>query len=132
MDELRADNDGWPTEQDIINVQAYLDSQRPVAVKDFFVVAPIKQSIDFVIDALDPDTSEVRNEIEASVREMLRTAAGPGQTIFAAWKNYAVMNSPHIVSFRLVNNVDDIMQSPGHMAVLGDIIYDDKPPLGPP
>jgi len=129
MDDLRADNDGWPTAQDIETVSAYIESKRPVAVKDCFVVAPIKQPIDFVIDNLDPDTTEVRNEIEASIRDMLRTAAAPGQTIFVAWKNYAVLNVPHVVSFRLVNNEDDVMPSPGHMAILGDIIYDDKVPL---
>jgi len=131
MDDLRADNDGFPTEADIADVESYIDSKRPVTVADFFVEAPIKQPIDFVIDQLVPDTTEVRNEIEASIREMLKLLAAPGQQIFVAWKQSAVMSAPHVSSFKLVNNTDDIMPSPGHMAVLNDIIYDDKVPIQP-
>jgi len=124
MDDLRADNDGFPLQEDVDAVEAYVNSKRPVAVKDFFVVAPLKQEITCIIDNLVPDTPAVRGEIEASLREMLRTLAAPGQTIFAAWKTYAIMNAPSIVSFHLANNEDDIMESPGHMAVLGSIVYD--------
>ena len=48
----------------------------------------------------------------------------PGQTIFAAWKSYAIMNAAGVVSFHLANNEDDLMDSPGHMAVLGSVVYD--------
>jgi hypothetical protein len=34
------------------------------------------------------------------------------------------MSAPSIVSFRLVNTDDDVMESPGHMAVLGSLVYD--------
>jgi uncharacterized phage protein gp47/JayE len=123
MDDLRGNNDGWPNQNDIRTVQAYLDSKRPVAVKDFFIVAPIKQPIDFFISGLVPDTEEVRAQIETSVRELLFRVAAPAQTIFASWKSYAVMNAPNVESFKLVNNDDDVMRSPGHMAVLGSIHY---------
>jgi uncharacterized phage protein gp47/JayE len=123
MDDLRADDDGWPTSTDVEAVTAYIDTVRPVAVKDFFVVAPIKQRIDFYIDALVPDAQTTRTQIEASIREMLFLQASPGQNIYAAWKSYAIMNAAGVESFRLTNNDDDVMGSPGHMAVLGDIIY---------
>jgi hypothetical protein len=54
---------------------------------------------------------------------MLRQQAAPGQTIYAAWKSFAIMNTAEVKSFDLVNTDDDVMLSPGHMAVLGDIIY---------
>jgi len=123
MDELRADDDGWPTTNDIEIVRAYVDTVRPVAVKDFWVLAPIKQYIDVYIEHLVPDTNETRAEIEASLRQMLRYYGAPGQTIFAAWKSYAIMSAPTVVSFRMANDLDDVMDSPGHMAVLGDIVY---------
>lgn len=123
MDDLRAADDGWPTYIDIVAVTQYIDSVRPVAVKDFWVLAPIKQFIDFYISGLVPDTQETRARIEESIGEMLMEKAAPGQTIFASWKSYAIMNASGVVSFRLLNNLDDIMQSPGHMAVLGDIVY---------
>jgi hypothetical protein len=33
------------------------------------------------------------------------------------------MSAPAVIAFDLMNNVDDVMPSPGHMAVLGDINY---------
>jgi uncharacterized phage protein gp47/JayE len=123
MDIFRASNDGFPTETDVNAVIAYLDTVRPVAIKDYFVVAPIKQSITCVIGNLEPDTSDVRAGIEASVRDMLLRKASPGQTIFAAWKSEAIMSAPQVVSFNLVVNDDDVMDSPGHMALLGDLEY---------
>jgi uncharacterized phage protein gp47/JayE len=122
MDDLRADDDGWPTPNDIQTVAMYIDEKRPVTVKDCFVLAPIKYPIDIHITFLNPETNEVKAEIEQSIRNMLRLQAAPGATIFAAWVSYAIMNAPHVVSFRLSDG-DFTMPSPGHMAVLNSIIY---------
>ena len=123
MDDLRADDDGWPTYNDVQVVTTYIDSVRPVTTKDFWCVAPVKQRIDCHITGLTPDTPEIRAEIEDSLRDMLYQFAAPGQTIYTSWKSYAIMNAPSVQSFRLMNTLDDVMESPGHMAVLGDIIY---------
>ncbi|MHC2894815.1 putative phage protein gp47/JayE [Bradyrhizobium barranii subsp. barranii] len=123
MDDLRADNDGWPEPEDIIAVADYIDYRRPVTVKDCYVVAPIKQFIDVVISQLTPETEEAKAEIEASIRTMLRAQAAPGATIYASWVSYAIMSAPHVVSFRLVTDGDYLMETPGHMAVLGSIHY---------
>jgi uncharacterized phage protein gp47/JayE len=125
MDELRADNNGFPTEDDCITVAAYLATVRPVAVKDFYVVAPIPQPIDCQITQLVIDSENTRGGIETSLTEMLLEMAAPGQTIFEAWKSYAIMSAPNVNSFLLINAADDVMPSPGHMAVLGSVIYDD-------
>jgi uncharacterized phage protein gp47/JayE len=124
MDDLRADRDGFPLSEDVDNVTAYIDRRRPVTVKDFWALAPIRQPIDVDIANLVPDTAAVRADIEANLIAMLLQRASPGKTIFAAWKSYAVMDAPDVVSFDLVNNADDVMPSPGHLAVLGDIYYD--------
>lgn len=123
FDDLRADDDGWPRLEDIEAVTAYMNTVRPVAVKDFFVTAPIKQFIEVRIGNLSPDNLEVRQGIETSLQEMLFQLASPGQTIFAVWKSQAVMNAPNVISFDLLDWDDDVMESPGHMAVLGNIIY---------
>ena len=90
---------------------------------DAQLVAPIKQFIDITIANLVPDTEEVKAEIEKSLRDMLFVKAAPGQTIFAAWVSYAIMNAPSIESFKLVTDADYVMPSAGHMAVLGTIYY---------
>jgi uncharacterized phage protein gp47/JayE len=123
FDDLRADDDGWPQQVDLFAVENYIDTVRPVAVKDFWVLAPIKQRIDVFLRNLVPDNTETRAEIESSIQAMLQARASPGQTIFAAWKAEAIMSTSTVVSFDLINWSDDIMQSPGHMAVFGDISY---------
>jgi uncharacterized phage protein gp47/JayE len=124
MDDLRADDDGWPTPDDIQNVATYIDKMRPVTVKDCYVLAPIKEFIDITITNLVPDTEAARGEIELSIRNMLFSQAAPGQTIFAAWVSYAIMNAPSVQSFELVTTDDYIMPSLGHMAVLETILYE--------
>jgi uncharacterized phage protein gp47/JayE len=123
MDDLRADDDGWPTPDDVQAVADYIDLMRPVTVKDCYVVAPIKEFIDITIANLEPDTSEAQAEIEQSVRDMLFAKAAPGQTIYASWVNYAIMSAPSVQSFNLITTADYVMPSLGHMAVLETILY---------
>jgi uncharacterized phage protein gp47/JayE len=123
FDDLRADQGGFPLQSDLDSVTAYLDTVRPVAVKDFWVLSPIPQPIDVHIGKLNPDTTAVRAGIEQSLLKMLFEKATPGQTIYAAWKAYAIMSTPDVISFDLTDNDDDVMPSPGHMAILNDIHY---------
>jgi uncharacterized phage protein gp47/JayE len=127
MDDLRADDDGWPTPSDVQAVAAYIDVMRPVTVKDCYVLAPIKQFIDISIANLVPGTQEVAGAIEKSVRDMLYEQAAPGKTIYAAWVSYAIMSAPGVQSFNLLTTADYVMPSVGHMAVLGTILYDTPP-----
>jgi uncharacterized phage protein gp47/JayE len=124
MDDLRASDDGWPTQSDINTVADYIDKMRPVTMKDCFVVAPIKQFLDITIANLVPNTVECQAEIELSVQNMLKVKAAPGQTIFASWINYAIMNAPSVVSFNLITDTDFVMNNPGSMAVLETILYE--------
>jgi uncharacterized phage protein gp47/JayE len=105
-------------------VHDYIDKMRPVTVKDCYVLAPIKQFIDITIANLVPDTDEAKAEIEQSVKDMLFLMAAPGQTIYAAWVSYAIMNAPSVQSFNLINTDDYVMPSLGHMAVLETILYE--------
>jgi uncharacterized phage protein gp47/JayE len=122
-DELRADRDGFPAAFDVQTVTDYLNTVRPVAVKDVFVVAPLPYRVDVHIVGLSPDTESVRAGIEQSLKDMLLRLAKPGQTIYAAWKYHAIMEAPGVESFDLRFTTDDVMPSPGHMPILGDIVY---------
>ena len=124
MDELRADDDGWPQPSDVIAVKDYIDKMRPVTVKDCYVVAPIKQFIDVTIQNLTPETAQ--GDVEASLRQMLFEMAAPGQTIYAAWVSYAIMNAPDVQTFTMtLPTFDYRMPSLGHMAVLGTLRFDE-------
>jgi uncharacterized phage protein gp47/JayE len=131
MDNLRADEGGFPRQSDVDNVYVAIDKLRPVAVKDMFVVAPIRRRVNVQIDRLIPDTPTVRAAIGLSLELMLRERALPGQTIYAAWKNFSIMSAPGVQSYTLVNAQDDMMPSPGHMPVLGNIVYGGALSAGP-
>jgi uncharacterized phage protein gp47/JayE len=124
MDDLRADNDGFPLPVDVTAVATYLDKKRPVTVKDTFAAAPIKFFLDLTIGALNPNTDECKAEIEVQLRNMLFDMAAPGQTIFAAWISAAIMQAPSVISFDLVTNTDFVMPNIGTMAVLDTILYE--------
>ncbi len=132
MDVLRASSDGFPLPADVDTVTAYLDSQRPVAVKDRFVEVPIAEPVSFEIRNLIPDDSDTRAAILANVEAMLFERAAPAysvngvaqeaQTIYAAWVSEAIIQTDEVVSFRLIMD-DHAMPSRGHMGVLGAITY---------
>jgi uncharacterized phage protein gp47/JayE len=125
MDDLRASDDGWPTPADVNTVAGYIDTVRPVTVKDCYVVAPVKQFLNITVQNLVPDTAEAQAEIEQSVKNMLLVKAAPGQTIFSAWISSAIMNAPSVQSFFMAAPTSDVvMASSGNMAVLGTILYE--------
>jgi uncharacterized phage protein gp47/JayE len=127
-DQLRANsNAGFPLASDVGAVTNYINFKRPVTVKDTFVFGPIPQSIDVRIANLNPNDEATRAAIQQSLLAMLYLRAAPGQTIFAAWKYYAIMSVANVISFDLQDSSDDVMPSIGHMAVLRNVFYDAGP-----
>ncbi|WP_439372912.1 baseplate J/gp47 family protein [Bradyrhizobium sp. DASA03120] len=124
MEDLRADNDGFPLPPDVATVGACIDKMRPVTVKDCFVAAPIKFFVDLTIADLNPNTEECKAEIEAQLKDLLLRMAAPGQTIYSAWISAAIMQAPSVISFDLLTNDDFVMPNIGSMAVLGTILYE--------
>ena len=133
MDELRADNDGFPTGDDIITVEAYLNSVRPVAVKDFFVESPVPEPISLTINSLVNDTEGAREDIVIAIEDMLHARAAPahsvngqmvpGTTIYAAWISEAISEVTGVISFTLEME-DHPMPYNGSLAVLGTVLYE--------
>lgn len=124
---------GFPSPADITLVKNYLDTLRPVAVKDRFIVPPVPEPINFTITNLSPDTVANRNAIVTAVRKMLFERAAPAhaingieqpaQTIYRAWVSEAISSLSSIDSFTLIME-DHPMPYPGSLAVLGNIVYD--------
>jgi uncharacterized phage protein gp47/JayE len=123
MDELRADNNGgFPLAEDVVVVEDYLDTVRPVAVKDIFVEAPVPYPINLHIGQLVPDTGATREAIELSLRDMLFEKAIPGSTIYESWVESAIADAVGVDHFELVFSTTQ-MPSPGHLGILGSVIY---------
>jgi uncharacterized phage protein gp47/JayE len=135
-DELRATDDpltnGFPLEQDITAVRSYLDIMRPVTTKDFIVVAPIPEPINFTVRKLVEDNSSTRGAIENSIDAMLREKAAPAravegirlpaQTIYHTWVSCAILDSAGVDHFHLEMD-DHVMPTNGSLAVRGDILW---------
>lgn len=121
MDELRPPY-GLPNADDLLAVAIWMDSVRPVAIKDFFVVAPILQFYDLTITGLDDDSPDVRARIEAALHLLDLRKSAPGQTMYRSWVSEAISSaigeSHHELTF-----VSQVMESNGHMPVLGTVTY---------
>jgi uncharacterized phage protein gp47/JayE len=121
-DVLRASNVGFPLDDDIIAVTDYIDTVRPVCVKDFWVVAPIPYPIDIGISNLVTDDAATRAAIVNSLQTMLFARGAPGQEIYASWVDEAISvatgEDHHDMTFS-----NTPMPSPGHLPVLGTVRY---------
>jgi len=129
VDALRADTGGFPTMDDINVVYGYLDKVRPVAIRDFYVVSPVPEPIDFHL-ALTNDSMELRGQVEQSVAAMITERAKcahtvngqlmPGTTIMSAWVAEAVNRVTQDFDLQMD---DHPMPHNGSLAVLGTISY---------
>jgi uncharacterized phage protein gp47/JayE len=128
MDDLYPDNHGLPQEADIEAVSDYVNSKRPVTVKDTFVMAPIPFFYDITIRDLTTDTATVRAHVEESILDMEFARSKPGQTMYRSWIDEAISQAvgeeTHELDFETVE-----MPAPGYMPFLGTILYE---PPGPP
>ena len=128
-DALRADVGGFPTIDDINVVYGYLDQKRPVAVRDFYVCAPVPEPIDFNL-SLVHDSMELRAQVAQSVAAMINERAQPahavngqlvaGTTIMASWIAEAINRITQDFDLTMV---DHPMPHNGALAVLGTISY---------
>ena len=122
MDDLRRDYGGFPQPDDVAAVAEYIDTVRPVTVKDMFVVAPIPYPVNIRISYLDIDNMSTHGAIEASLLAEFYNRQKPGTTWFRAWSDQGIMNASGVNAYDLV--ADDVpMPSNGYLAVLGDIVY---------
>lgn len=123
MDDLRADNDGFPLPDDVADVGNYLNTVRPVAVKDFFCEAPIPFPVNVHITWLNPDNAATRNAITSSLVAQFLLLSMPGQTWYRAWTDQAIINAIGVIAYDLDDPGDVVMTSPGYMPIVGDITY---------
>ena len=71
---------GIPTTAQVAAVTAHLEALRPMAV-DLTVAAPSPVPLDLTINAVTPDTPEVRAAIAAELADLIERTASPGGPI---------------------------------------------------
>jgi uncharacterized phage protein gp47/JayE len=122
MDDLRSSNRGLPTPDDCVQVQTYIDTVRPVTVKDFFVQAPIPLYYTITIKNLSQDTPDVRQRIQDSIEAMEFVKSKPGQTMYRTWVEEAIANAIGVDYFELTFDTT-VMPEAGYMPFIGTIYY---------
>lgn len=122
MDQLRSANHGLPEPDDIEAVRAYLDSVRPVTVKDMYVQAPIPYFYDLTISDLEDDSDVVKQRIEDAIKAMEFKRSKPGQTMYRSWVDEAISGAlgedHHELTF-----ATQVMPGAGYMPMVGTITY---------
>ena len=129
MDDLRGGiGQGLPTDEDIARVKSYLDSVRPVTVRDLFVFAPTLYPLTVQISNLSRNNASTQAAIIASIQAMLMQRAAPSravngsrvpaQTIYAAWM-YEAISAAEGVDYFDLDFPDTPMPDGSCMAVLG-------------
>lgn len=122
MDNVREDNYGLPTADDLIVVRSYLDTQRPVTVKDHFVEAPIPLFYSITISELEDDSEAVKAAIETQLGKMQFQRAEPGGKLYRSWVDEAVSKATgedhHELTFDTITPANA-----GQMPILNDIVY---------
>ncbi|UPT99203.1 baseplate J/gp47 family protein [Bradyrhizobium barranii subsp. apii] len=122
MDDLYPDNHGLPTAADIEVVSDYIDSKRPVTVKDCFVMAPILFFYDITIRNLTNDDPTVRARIETSIANMEFARSKPGQTWYRSWVDEAISHAVGEETHEL-DYETTMMPAPAYMPTLGTVLY---------
>ena len=122
MDELRASNGGFPLAEDVTAVQSYIDTVRPVTVQDFWVEAPIPFPLNMTITGMNPGDAGTQANVEDSITAMLVEKALTGQTIYHAWVDGAINDTPGVNYYEL-SFVTTPMSAPGYMPTLGTVTF---------
>ncbi|MEP3245095.1 MAG: baseplate J/gp47 family protein [Sneathiella sp.] len=115
---------GFPQSGDVQNAQAYIeaDTRRPVTA-DVTVVAPVPHPVDIEIEDLSPDTIEVRNELEAELKDLFVRVSAPGKTLPVSklWEAVAIAAGED--SHRIASPAADVVLPIGELATLGVVSY---------
>ena len=129
VDALRPENGGFPLQADIDVVRNQIDLVRPVAVRDFFVMSPVAELINFNL-SLTQDSMALRNQVAVAVNAMIVEKGNPahqvdgqlvaGTTIMASWVAEAIGRVT--ADFNLTMD-DHPMPHNGALPVLGTITY---------
>jgi uncharacterized phage protein gp47/JayE len=122
MDGLYPDNHGLPTPADIMTVQDFIDTKRPVTVMDTFVMAPILYFYDITIRNLVNDDPNVMAGIETSIQNLELLRSQPGQTWYRSWVDEAISQTIGETSHEL-DYETTAMPAPGYMPCIGTILY---------
>ena len=115
-------DDGFPSEDKIAEVQAYIDSVNPTEAR-VYCCAPVKKVVDITIDALDPDTVEVKDRINERLKELFVRQSTLAGTIKRNRIIATVTDTSGVENFELAVPAADVTAAANELAVLGEVTY---------
>ncbi|MGY1490713.1 baseplate J/gp47 family protein [Methylobacillus pratensis] len=116
------DDDPIPDAGEVATVQAYIDERRPVTVKECFVAAPIPVQLDFEM-SVTPNTSAVRDAVQAELEDLIRREAVPGGGLLLSHINEAISLAPGETDHVLVDPSADVTTGTGQILTMGTITW---------
>jgi uncharacterized phage protein gp47/JayE len=117
------DNDASfiPDVAEVAAVQAYINTVRPVTAQ-VTVSAPVAAPLNLTI-ALTPDTTAVRNAVQAELVDLLRREARPGGTVLISRIREAISVSAGETNHVLSAPTADVTHTASQMPTLGVITW---------
>lgn len=120
---LDNETDIIPDAGKVAEVQAYLDDPiRKVVTADITVFAPVPVPLNFTID-LTPDSSEIRQAVQDSLKEMLKREAQPGGTILISKIREAISLATGENDNVLTAPSANVTHATGEIATFGTITW---------
>jgi uncharacterized phage protein gp47/JayE len=116
-----------PSAGEVTTVQDALDDERPVT-HDVTAAAPTADPIDFTFTALDPDTTAIRDAIEAELVDLFAREAEPGDgagrgEILLSWIRTAIGVAVGDGDYTLSAPSADITPATGELPTVGDFTW---------
>lgn len=115
------DEDIFPSAEKVAEVQAYLDTKRPVTA-EVYAFAPINRVISFTIK-LTPDSAALREEVRKSLATLIADEAGPGAKLYRTHIRSAISNTPGETDHELPIPAADVLVATNEMGTLGAITW---------
>jgi len=84
FDDLRADNYGIPEPEDLKAVKDYIETVRPVTVKEIYVASSEAVALDIVFTRIDGDSESTRGSIISNLKYAQKIYSSQGET---AWRS---------------------------------------------
>jgi len=116
--------DGIPLPADVTRMQNYIDTKRPVTAKNVVAVAPVAAPLDFEIELLVNDNTDIEAAVVKELKAMLFRDAIPGGTIYRSRIIEAISLAAGEYACNLIEPAADVTNVITEISTFGSVIFD--------
>jgi len=114
--------DGFPEQEKIDEAEAYINTVRPVTVKQFTADAPIKKLQDMTLQVV-PATLDVQESVKKQLQSLFLRDASPGSTIRLSNVSEAISLATGEEYHYILSPTEDMIADKFELLTLGDITF---------